>query len=349
MLVGAVGERPHRLRDRLVLQWNGGDAGERLRPLQIAVLHVVVVPVRPRTPPAHAVSRRRLILADHRARAGPPVSALVERVHRVPAQRPDHGVVVVLRHPDVAGHQPVGAAGEERVERKEEVAHPPVGCRRVAVGLLGFDVPVASAVHHPVPRVHHVEAGRVLLPPGVDGVRRALQHAVQEPGVAGVDVAFQGLHPVAPAVEGRHLALLLRHVHPLEMRERRRLCARAHVGPDHPGGLPARVAGRPDLLLERALRRLVRHVHAAPGDVELPAVVDAAQAVVLVPAEVERRAAVRAALREQAHAPGSVPEDDQVFAQDAHPHRVAVGFGQLLGQHDGDPVAAHQVPHRRAR
>ena len=347
--MGAVGDRAHRFRYRLVLQRNGRDAGERVGPLQFAVLVVVVVPVRLRTPAAHAIGGCGFVLADHRAGARPPRPALLERLHGVPADRPHHRVVVVLGHPDVAGHQPVRAAGEERVEREEEVAHAPVGGRCAVLGLPGIDVAVPPAVHHAVPRGHDVEEGRVLLPPGVDGVRPALQHAVQEPGMARVDVALEGLHPVAAAVEGRHLPLLRRHVHPLEVRERRRLCARPHVRPDHTGCLLARVGRRPDLLLERAHLRLVRHVDAAARDVELPPVVDAAQAVVLVPAEVERRPAVRAALRKQAHASGRVPEDDEILAQQAHPHRVAVGFGKLLGQHDRDPITAHEVPHRRPR
>ena len=278
-----------------------------------------------------------------------PRPALLERPDGVPPQRPHHRVVVVQRHPDVAGHQAVRTAGEERVEREEEVADAPVGRRRVSAGLAGLDVAVAPPVHDAVARGHHVEPGRVLPPPGVDGVRGAFEHAVEEPGVGRVDVAFQRLHPVAPAEEGRHLALLVRHVHPFEMGEGRRLGARAHVRPDHARLLPAWVAGRPDLLLEGTLGRLVRHVDAAARDVVLPAVVDAAQAALLVPPEVERRAAVPAALRQQAHPSERVAEDDQVLAEEADAHGVAVRLGQLPGQHDGDPVAAHQVAHRRPR
>ena len=71
----------------------------------------------------------------------------------------------------------------------------------------------------------------------------------------------------------------------------------------------------------RALR-LVHHVHAAAVDVELPAVVDAAQPALLVAAEEERGAAVRAELVEQPDPALRVAEGHQVLAQQLHAHRA---------------------------
>ena len=56
----------------------------------------------------------------------------------------------------------------------------------------------------------------------------------------------------------------------------------------------------------------------APVDVELPAVVDAAQAVLFVAAEEHRGAAVRAGVADQADASRCVAERDEVLAQQSH-------------------------------
>jgi hypothetical protein len=76
-------------------------------------------------------------------------------------------------------------------------------------------------------------------------------------------------------------------------------------------------------------------------------VVHAADRAVLVPAEVQRRAAVRAVLLNQAHPPGGVTERDQVLAQQPHPLRGAAGLGNLGGQAGRRPVPPEQVTHQR--
>ena len=84
-----------------------------------------------------------------------------------------------------------------------------------------------------------------------------------------------------------------------------------------------------DLVFEVVLFRLVHHVGAGAGDVELPAVIDAAQAAFLVAPEVQRGAAVRAEFVEQADAAFAVAESDQVLAQKADAGGRAVGLGDF--------------------
>ena len=90
-----------------------------------------------------------------------------------------------------------------------------------------------------------------------------------------------------------------------------------------------RIGGDADLVLEVVLLRLVHHVDAGAGDVELPAVIDAAQAAFLVAPEVQRGATVRAEFVDQADAAFAVAERDQVLAEQADADRRTVGFGDL--------------------
>ncbi len=74
------------------------------------------------------------------------------------------------------------------------------------------------------------------------------------------------------------------------------------------------------LSLKSDLGRLVGHVDAAAVDVELPAVVDAAQSFFFIAAEEQRRAAVRAVVGDQAELVARGPERDQVLAEEAQAH-----------------------------
>ena len=141
---------------------------------------------------------------------------------------------------------------------------------------------------------------------------------------------------------------VLGQVQHFERGQRRRLLARAHVGPDEARALGHLVGLGLDAVLEVLRRRHVRHVEAVAFDVELPAVIDAAQAAFLVAAEEQRGAAMRAAMLHDADAAVGVAEGDQLLAEQQEPHRLAVGL-QLRRQAGGNPVFAHQVAHRRAR
>src|SRR5206468_4247784 len=81
--------------------------------------------------------------------------------------------------------------------------------------------------------------------------------------------------------------------------------------------------------------------------IEFPPVVDAAKPFFLVTPEEERGAAVRAGVADQSHSPGSCPEGDQVFAQEADAQRRAIGRRELFGKQEGNPVAAEDLATRR--
>ena len=104
-----------------------------------------------------------------------------------------------------------------------------------------------------------------------------------------------------------------------------------------------------DVLLELVLRRLVQLIEAIAFDVELPAVIDAAQPAFLVAPEKQRHAAVRAEFVDEADAAVAVAERDEVLAQQLHPDRRAVGLGDLARQAGRDPIPPHRIAHRGAR
>ena len=156
---------------------------------------------------------------------------------------------------------------------------------------------------------------RVAAQIGRIGLRRIDAAHVQEREVRGVDVAFQRLQPVALALHHERL-----HSSGGSMTASKHgrggACSRlAHVGPDEPVALERRVGLRPDLLGEGLGGRDVRHVEAIALHVELPAVIRAAQPGLLVAAEEQGRAAMRAAVIHDADASARVAERDQLLAQ----------------------------------
>ena len=163
----------------------------------------------------------------------------------------------------------------------------------------------------------------------------------------GIDAAFERLQIVAALPELRHEALSLGHQGPLEIGKSGWRAGRPHVGPDHAAALGARVGRQGDLVRKRGLRPLVGHVDAAAVHAVLPAVIDAAQAALLVAGEIERRAPVGAELAAHRGAPARVAIGDQVLTEDPHALGPAAGR-ELGGLHDGDPVLAHQLAHERS-
>ena len=164
----------------------------------------------------------------------------------------------------------------------------------------------------------------------------------------GVDLALQGLQPVAFALDEEQPALVLGQQRGFHHRQRRRLGARAHIGPDQPVALGHRIGLGADLVTELLMRRQVGHLEARAVGVVLPAVIDAAQPAVLVAAEEQRGGAVRAAVVEDSDAPLGVAERDQLLAQQHEAHRRAVGH-ELVRRRRRDPVLAHHLSHRRSR
>jgi len=163
----------------------------------------------------------------------------------------------------------------------------------------------------------------------------------------GVDAALKGLHPVTLLPDLRHMPVRRRHPRPFEVGRRRHQLLRSHVGPDDVARFDGRIGSHADLLGEAL--RLVHLVDARTLCVELPAVVDAAQAALLVAGQPERGAAMRAKFVDESHAAAAVAEGDKVLAQQPHPDRRSVRLRQLAGHGRRHPVAAQRFAHRRPR
>src|SRR5690348_12741756 len=86
-----------------------------------------------------------------------------------------------------------------------------------------------------------------------------------------------------------------------------------------------------------------------PSDVEFPAMVDAANAALLIATEVKRGAAVRTVSLDDADFVVGVAKGDQILAEQAQANGRAIWIGQLVTQHRGQPEAAKQFAHRRSR
>ena len=232
----------------------------------------------------------------------------------------------------VEGHDVL--VGTDEIAPFAEVAN-----ANVAVAVVGYvDLQGGSAAGHKV----GVNANAGLVGVGGNG-------AMEDGGVGRVDAALQGLEPVAFLPILGDFAVGFRYGCPFKVGRRRRLATLfAHVGPDHAAPLDGRVGLDSDLGVEVAVRRFVHHVQAIAVHVELPAVINAAQATSLVAAEEKGSQSVGAVLVQQSHLAIGVPEGDQILAQQPDSHRGTVGFGQFRGEQGGHPVAAHDFAHGRA-
>ena len=144
------------------------------------------------------------------------------------------------------------------------------------------------------------------------------------------------------------VAMRGRQRRPFELRERRLQFRRPHIGPQNPAALDQRIGLQLDLAAEAAFGRLRRHLDALAGVVVFPAVIGAAQPVVLVPPEPQRHAAMRAELVGQRETALRVAPGQQPLGQKLDPHRRAFVLRQLLGVHRRNPIAAEHLAHRRA-
>lgn len=210
-----------------------------------------------------------------------------------------------------------------------------IGAVHAAPGRLGDAVFRRPVQRHPAAAV----VGCVVV--------RRHQAAMQEAEMRVVDIAFQRLQPVALPLDAEEAELLGGQSCRLELGQRRRHRAGTEIGPDEAGALHHREGASLDLVLEVLVRQHVRHVNAVAGDVELPAVVDAADAARLVAAEEQRGAAMRAAMVHHADLARAVAEGDQLLAEQHQAERRAVR-GQFRRHAGRDPVLPHQLAHRRA-
>src|SRR5499427_2303230 len=135
----------------------------------------------------------------------------------------------------------------------------------------------------------------------------------------------------------------MRHPRPFESRKRRLELRRTHIDPDNVAQLDARIGRQLDLPAESARLGLGGNLGALTGDVVFPAVIGAAQPVLLVAAEPERYAAVGAELVDHAHAPLRVAKRQQPFRKKLDAHRRPIRLAHLLRQQRRNPIAPKQT------
>ena len=148
--------------------------------------------------------------------------------------------------------------------------------------------------------------------------------------MSGVDAALQGLQPVALLAVLGDQTVTVRDLGPLEARRRRLPVGRAHVSPDHAPHLNDGIGDSLYLGMVIAVLRFIHHVRAATGNIELPAVVNAAKSVLFVSAEEKRGTTVGAELFDQADLPGCIAECHKILSQQADAHRGTVWFRQFV-------------------
>src|SRR5215472_7318292 len=149
-------------------------------------------------------------------------------------------------------------------------------------------------------------------------------------------------HPAQHDILAPFLAIPGR-VDDVKAREQRLGAGRAHIDKDEPAVFGHRIGRLPDIHCRPELFGLARHVDTLALCVVEPAVIAAAQPVLLDPAPFERGAAVRAVRFKCADPPLLVAEDDNLLAQELFlPRQVA----QLIGGADRLPIAAQQLAHR---
>src|ERR1700758_1929102 len=118
----------------------------------------------------------------------------------------------------------------------------------------------------------------------------------------------------------------VRRLRPDELRQRRDLLSRTHIGPDETAQFAGRIRSQTHLVLELVFLRLVHLVDAAAVDREFPAVIDATQPALFVAPERQRGAAVWTIFVEEPDPTLAVTERDEILAQQPHAHRRAVGL-----------------------
>src|SRR5260370_17572687 len=123
----------------------------------------------------------------------------------------------------------------------------------------------------------------------------------------GVDVAFERLQPIALALRAIDVGLVGRQYGRFERRQRRRYRALAHIDVNHAAALRHLVGFGLDLGQGFLVDGQVRHFEAVARRVELPAVIDAAQASLLIAAKEQEGTAIRTTLTDTPTPPPPSP------------------------------------------
>src|SRR5205823_2428632 len=179
----------------------------------------------------------------------------------------------------------------------------------------------------------------------IGGIDRA---GMQEAEMRGVDFAFEALQPIALALREDDVDLTLRQQGRLDLRQRRRFLALAHIDIDQAVALGDPIRLRLDVALEIRVVGDVRRIDAIALRVELPAVIEAAQAVLLVAPQKQRGAAVRTFVVHDPDPTRGVAERDQSLAEQHQPDRRAIAL-QFRRHRRRNPILPHQIAHDGAR
>src|SRR3954451_15666708 len=142
--------------------------------------------------------------------------------------------------------------------------------------------------------------------------------------MGGVDAALHGLQIVALLRALGNETAAVRDLRPLERGQGWLQSRWAHVDPDNVTQLHAGIGLELDLLAEPALLGLRRNFDALSGDVVFPAVIGAAQPVLLIAAEPQRHAAMGTELVDDADLALRVAENDQSLGHQLETHRRTV-------------------------
>src|SRR5262249_7341970 len=111
---------------------------------------------------------------------------------------------------------------------------------------------------------------------------------MQDRCMRGIDATFQGLQPVALLHDFRDMTMALGHMRPLKMRRWRPFGPGSPLGPDDSTPLNCGIGRGTDFMGETALCGFVHLLHAGTVHVELPTVIHAAQARLLIAPEPQR-------------------------------------------------------------
>ena len=162
-----------------------------------------------------------------------------------------------------------------RPERKQEVGEAPVGAAlpcRAEGAVLRAPGNVGDAV------LRRADVDRVIQRLVLAQLVDIDMAAVQIAEMRRVDLALDRLQVIAIALDHADVDLGVGRVEDLQRGQGRRLGPCAHIDPDEAGAFDRRIRLRLHLVPELLLRCHVGHVETVAGDVELPAVIDAAPA-----------------------------------------------------------------------
>ena len=162
-----------------------------------------------------------------------------------------------------------------------------------------------------------------------------------------IEFALDRLHKVRLLLPAPQIAIRIRHVHPLVMRNLAFGPGRSEICPQHAGLLTHRIRHDRDLRFEERIRGLRWHVDARAAPIEFPAMVDAAHSIFFITTEKDRCAAVRTERIDEPDVPAGGAERDEVLAQQPHAQRRPIGH-ELICEQKRQPKAADEITHRCA-